>query len=104
MTPQPASPSSINASEPYCNTPGSDGEGTTADTCTVTAHQQAAVCPQTVHVVLCACVHVCLMDQLTLTTVDYTAVTLHVVIAMRVQLVKMLLFPQVSSLPPQPPW
>ena len=51
---------------------GNDCEGTTVDTLAVTAHQQAAVCPQTVHVVLCACVHVCLMDQLTLTAVDYT--------------------------------
>ena len=59
-------------------------EGHDTRHCAVTGHLQAAVCPQTVHVVLCACVHVCLMDQLTLTTVDYTAVTLHVAIAMKV--------------------
>ena len=74
----------------------------------VTAHQQAAVCPQTVHVVLCACVHVCLMDQLTLTTVDYTAVTLHVAIATNTYIRSLwrccMLFLQVSSLPPHPPW
>ena len=75
VAPQPTSPSSINASKPYCNTPGNDGKGNTADTRAVTGHQQAAVCPQTVHVVLCACVHVCLMDQLTLRTVSYTCVT-----------------------------
>ena len=76
VTPQPASSCSINASEHYCNTPGNDGEGTPADTCAVTGHQQAAVCPQTVHVVLCACVRVCLKDQLTLTTVAYVYVLL----------------------------
>ena len=38
-----------------------------------------AVCPQTEHVVLCACVHVCLMDQLSLMTVVCADVTLHVV-------------------------
>ena len=31
VTPQPTSPSSIKASEQYCNTPGSDGEGITTD-------------------------------------------------------------------------
>ena len=84
LPPQSTSCGSIKSSEHYCNTPGNDGEGTTADTCAITGHQQAAVCPQTVHVVLCACVHVCLMDQLTLRTVAYTAVTLHVAIAMKV--------------------
>ena len=76
---QSTSCGSIKSSEHYFDTSGNDGEGNTADIRAVTGHQQAAVCPQTVHVVLCACVHVCLMDQLTLRTVDYTAVTLHVV-------------------------
>ena len=75
-TPQPASPSSINAGEHYCNTPGNDGEGNTADKCIVTGHQQAAVSPNCT-CGSCACVHVCLMDHMTLRTVAYTAVTLY---------------------------
>ena len=84
LLPQSTSCGSIKSSEHYFDTPGNDGERTTADTCAVTGHQQAAVCSQAVHVVLYACFHVCLMDQLTLTTIDYTAVTLHVAIAMKV--------------------
>ena len=61
-TPQPASPSSINAGEHYCNTPGNDGEGNTADKCIVTGHQQAAVCPQTAHVEGSLCMCSCLFD------------------------------------------
>ena len=71
LLPQSTSCGSIKSSEHYFDTSGNDGEGTTADTLAVTGHQQAAVCPQTVHVVLCACVNVCLMDQVTLTTVAY---------------------------------
>ena len=49
VTPQPASPSSINAGEHYCNTPGNDDEGNTADKC---IDKCIVTGPQTAHVVL----------------------------------------------------